>query len=408
VCFALALTIPLLAFAGVQIPQRIFRHHAEKLLADFHSIRLHRSTWADAEKLMTRWGAYGHYDGTCTEASCIYSVKLMDVLYRYADRAGPNVPEKIASAAIRLDSFFGGHAARIFFSFTVRNGLIVRSRFALRLEVMPSESHQEYEYGLLYEAKADESLRPWNRHHESILGSNEQLAQHPNYKEGRPGGCKICMLVEITFTPAIEPNELQQITALDLSCLTRFHPCMKLPDLLPVAKDWYLYPDEGEPQEPPSQKNLTACDIPSFVKARDAAGVIAVETGSRMLGADESGASNIRDFTLAGLSVLKDVGPTDPGSLTRAVPSLFQNYIERYPKQVLQPDKQYVLFLDNDSDEWRIMDCGILEDSPLLREQLQRGFAQNDLLPSDIAPVSDMERGRHNSDGPGVSRISPP
>ncbi|HEY4354841.1 MAG TPA: hypothetical protein VGN16_03765 [Acidobacteriaceae bacterium] len=242
------LAIPLLAFAGVQIQQRLLRRRAERLLTDFQSIRLHQSTWADAQKLMTRWGAYGHYNGTCRETNCHYSVKLTDVLYKYLDRRGPNFPERIALAIIRVDSFFGGHAAEIFFNFTVWNGTIVRSEFALRLEVTSSEAKDEYGYGLLFEAKADQALRQWERHGRSIWGSDEQLAEHTNYKVGRPGGCEICMAVGITFIPAIEPAELQRITALNLSCLTRFHSRMTLPDLLPVAKNWYLYPQEGEPE----------------------------------------------------------------------------------------------------------------------------------------------------------------
>jgi hypothetical protein len=31
-----------------------------------HQIRLYQSTWADALRLMHRWGSWGHYDGTCT------------------------------------------------------------------------------------------------------------------------------------------------------------------------------------------------------------------------------------------------------------------------------------------------------------------------------------------------------
>ena len=31
-----------------------------------HQIRLYQSTWADAQWLMVRWGAWRHYDGSCT------------------------------------------------------------------------------------------------------------------------------------------------------------------------------------------------------------------------------------------------------------------------------------------------------------------------------------------------------
>src|SRR5215469_15332375 len=78
VCLAggVFLFLVLLAFLAVQIQQRTLRWRAERLLADMHQIRLYQSTWADAQRLMHRWGAWGHYDGSCTGASCTYKIEL--------------------------------------------------------------------------------------------------------------------------------------------------------------------------------------------------------------------------------------------------------------------------------------------------------------------------------------------
>jgi hypothetical protein len=59
------LSLVLVAFLAVQIQQRMMRWHAERLLADMHQIRLYQSTWADAQRLMYRWGAWA----TTTEAA---------------------------------------------------------------------------------------------------------------------------------------------------------------------------------------------------------------------------------------------------------------------------------------------------------------------------------------------------
>jgi hypothetical protein len=57
-----ALAIVLLIFVAVQFQQRLLRWRAERLMADMHQIRLYQSTWGDAQRLMHRWGAWGHYE----------------------------------------------------------------------------------------------------------------------------------------------------------------------------------------------------------------------------------------------------------------------------------------------------------------------------------------------------------
>jgi hypothetical protein len=78
-----ALCLVLITFPAVQIQQRTLRWRAERLSADMHQIRLHQSTWTDAQQLMHRWGGWGHYDGSCTAASCMYEIE-MDTCMRMA------------------------------------------------------------------------------------------------------------------------------------------------------------------------------------------------------------------------------------------------------------------------------------------------------------------------------------
>ncbi len=69
----------LLTFLAVQIQQRMLRWRAERLSADIHQIRLYQSTWADAQRLMHRWGTWGHYNGSCTSESCTYNISLSNL-----------------------------------------------------------------------------------------------------------------------------------------------------------------------------------------------------------------------------------------------------------------------------------------------------------------------------------------
>jgi hypothetical protein len=74
-------SLVLIAFLAVQIQQRMLRWRAERLLAEMHQIRLYQSTWADAQRLMHRWGAWGHYDGGCTAQSCKYEIELDSITF---------------------------------------------------------------------------------------------------------------------------------------------------------------------------------------------------------------------------------------------------------------------------------------------------------------------------------------
>src|SRR5580698_8341667 len=73
-----ALALLFVAVIFIQVQQRIFRYRAEHLLADMQAIRLHQSSWRDAQALLHRWGAWGHDDGTCTFTNCRYKIVLMD------------------------------------------------------------------------------------------------------------------------------------------------------------------------------------------------------------------------------------------------------------------------------------------------------------------------------------------
>jgi hypothetical protein len=70
------ISLVLLTFLAVQIQQRTLRWRAERLSADMHQLYLYQSTWADAQRLMNRWGAWGYYDGSCTAASCKYEITM--------------------------------------------------------------------------------------------------------------------------------------------------------------------------------------------------------------------------------------------------------------------------------------------------------------------------------------------
>src|SRR5216683_6968530 len=120
-------SLVLITFLAVQIQQRMLRWHAERLLADMHQIRLYESTWADAQRLMHRWGAWGHYDGSCTAESCKYEISMNDLAFY-----DPQIPRHawvdwlLLHDRFNLYYWFGGRPAGFEASFTVRDGTIWR------------------------------------------------------------------------------------------------------------------------------------------------------------------------------------------------------------------------------------------------------------------------------------------
>lgn len=114
-----------LLFLAVQAQQRALRWQAERLSADMHQIRLYRSSWADAQQLMKRWGKWGYYEGSCTAQSCRYTIEMADLSF-----FTPHTPRHAWIDWLLLHDHFnlyywlGGRGAAFKTSFTVQDGTI--------------------------------------------------------------------------------------------------------------------------------------------------------------------------------------------------------------------------------------------------------------------------------------------
>jgi hypothetical protein len=384
-----ALALLLVAFAFVQIEQHLLRHRAERLLADFQSIRLHQSTWADAQTLMTRWGAWGHYDGQCTASDCGYIIKLADPISRISDHIQSGTGERLFRPAVQLYEFLGGKPGWLTVDFLVQDGVIWRSSIGLLLDV-PPRTYQKDDggYSLMFQARASDTLRQ-KPHGHWVLGTDDQLADHPDYKEGRPGGCEICLSEEVTFTPYISSAQLKQVTSYDLSCFTRFRHCLNLPDVLPIARDWHLYPStEPDYKEPPPSTTPTPCAIPVFARARDASSILLVDaisiTTAKWKPSDEPiEHQDIQTTELRLVQTLKGASPFAPGELFNATswPGGDINF-PSWEREQFEPGKRYVIFQDPDGSRSPLsLDfCQLIESTPSVLAQVSQGLAQNDVL----------------------------
>jgi len=66
-----------------------------------------------------------------------------------------------------------------------------------------------------------------------------QLALHPDYAIGQPGGCEGCVMGWTKFTAYADPADVRRLTQLDLSRLTRWHSCLNQSDMIAAASSQY-------------------------------------------------------------------------------------------------------------------------------------------------------------------------
>jgi hypothetical protein len=374
------LALVLLLFAAVQFQQHLLRWRAERLMADMHQIRLYQSTWADAQRLMDRWGAWGHYDGSCTEKDCRYEIDLTSTGWHSWDKEQNRFEERTSrhQSIYNFYRWLGGKNAIVHDAFIVQDGTIWRTNTWVNIEVPPNL----FDFGggsylLVVGSKGQQALRRsegggW------VLGGDDVPAEHPYYKMGRPGGCEDCLMAGITYSTHTPQAEIERLTSFDFSCLTRLISCKLPEDLMPAAREGHLYdyldPNSHEPSIAPRSNEY--CKTFLWAVARDAgtvliADVLSVKQAKGYNGPYQLAKVKINDYLKGGA-----YGPL--GSL---------RFVEA--KEMI-PGKQYIVFPEEDtygkrdrySDDSLIVPCtcGVQEDTPENRRELEKGFAQNDHL----------------------------
>jgi len=398
VVFVAALVLVMLTFAAVQFEQNLLRWRAERLMADMHRIRLYQSNWADAQKLMSRWGAWGHYDGTCTAKECRYEISLTDESERAFHFFKPGTCDwLIRLKAYTLYRWLGGRYSIINLAFVVQDGTIWRTNVYVNVQVPPKFLAPEDEgYLLIVGATSQQALRD-TEGGGHVRGADDDLVKHPYFKAGRPGGCENCMMLGITYSTRTPQAEIERLTSFDMSCLTRFFACKLPEDLLPAAKQWHIYHDDEQFAIDQQSKSLPpkACDIPLWALARDSGTVFVVDTVS--ISQERSYESTNEWATVKVVSYLKGARHWPVGSMLKVLPFGGESNLPPFElAEHLTPGKRYVILpreefygvpemygpLGEAPSEPRIGSprCGVQEDTPEVRRELEKGFAQNDNL----------------------------
>jgi hypothetical protein len=230
-----------------------------------------------------------------------------------------------------------------------------------------------------------------------ILGGDDQIADHPHYKAGRPSGCESCLDGEVTYALRTPPEQYNWLTNYQFDCLTRRDPCRILEDMLPAAKEWHLYdPPWGSLDNRQKPLNLGApqsCRTPLWAIGRDAAEILEVKTiSSERIKSEDSGYEKAR---VKLKSLLKGNVAWPPGTMLEVYPYVgdLNNEPTLAPEE-LNTGQTYLLILyapldyhkgprpehESNTTELSLDRCGVFDDTPQDRVQLSKGFTMNDHL----------------------------
>jgi hypothetical protein len=275
--FAVAVLVLVAGLAAfVQIQQHILRWRAERLLADIRQIQMGKSTWADAQRLMYKWGAWGKWEGPCTAEGCEYQIMLPDALQAVTTHFWERTPLAMREERhfyrqweLHLYSLLGGRITQIRAGVHLKNGIIWTKSYA----VYTARSFYEYGVEEFLIGTADGETRFTHPAYQP------GLKLHPEYslKAAGPcdgcsdGSCTVCRMIGASFTPFAAPGIVSQLFDFNLRCITSRKQCDDPKEIMPST--WHLYRLDQEElakqSGPPNARAWNKCDSPVEFSGRD-------------------------------------------------------------------------------------------------------------------------------------------
>ena len=279
--------------ALVRIQQQILRWRAERLLSDIRSLQLGRSTWADAQKIMTRWGAWGFYEGSCTEKRCAYQIAFRDVSRTFLVMSVPDgslhaEPQEHNAWILKAYRILGGQSALIAARVEVIDGVIWGKDYELYLNIPGGSNMNEGEYVLA--AYAETVWKSKDLH-------SSYTAIPTDYRIGRREPCSGCESIEAQYTPYADPKFISDVMNFNLDCLTRLILC-RHPEQ--IAPGMWQRADEDERNAKKSGDGSPAnlCPISPEVLGREQENGALVEVMETHIEQSQSGPSPVTAFRL--------------------------------------------------------------------------------------------------------------
>ncbi len=226
----LALTLALFAF--VQLQQHLLRHRAEKLHAEILALQLHPGTFADIQRMQKEWGRHAHYEGECTQHHCIYNISLFDVASSVERKSSwLQYHWMVVHLLSQPYSCLGGRFEKVSAEIRVRHDVMWGADFSFAI----SE--------ITHHLDPFNSPAPSQASVEIVYGPR-LFSFYPQYSgAGLRRGYTIGVIrgayARINLTPRIETEAIQNLNTINFKCITRYHPCNNLAELIPKQWDEY-------------------------------------------------------------------------------------------------------------------------------------------------------------------------
>jgi len=205
---------------------------AEALLSDIKSLDVNRSSWSDAQRLMTRWGKWGQWYGSCDSEDCNYNVRIphLSLVYpAFLFGEGPHF-------GTRLLELIGLRSAAATAEFRVVHGTVINKGFGIDV-ALPVSHWIVPEGGFWLTDRLGSTYWPSLEvafSERTILNYSNaySLAKHPNRSIVQR---RIQLLAE--FTPEESTEEQSSLTDFRFDCITRWTACSSRRELLPKAEE---------------------------------------------------------------------------------------------------------------------------------------------------------------------------
>ncbi len=228
-CIAILAPIVCL-FAVVRIQQYVLRWRAERLLADIREIQMGKSTWADAQRLMAKWGAWGWYENSCTSAHCDYQVAIEDASQSMPTLSFPSITMRHTGRLIdaktnRVYRILGGHFAEVAARIQVKNGVVWAKSFEADIMIQPLFPNPDIGEPIVLDADAVGATQ--------MAGFPRVLPETPEFGGDLGSKSDCCRTAFVKFTPRADPHLVDALLTFNLSCITRWIECETTEELAP-------------------------------------------------------------------------------------------------------------------------------------------------------------------------------
>jgi hypothetical protein len=247
----------------IPIQQHLLRNRAERLHAEILALQLHPGTFADVQRMQKTWGAYAHYDGPCTQRHCIYSITLKDLFLWWTNKhPGDGEHSLFPIGVFKAYAFFGGHPTQVGATIRVRDNRMWGADFAVEVFTYPGTGRNEGQvYAVLVGINSGTRLF---RRHEFIR--TDLLSK--GFRTTAELQCLGCQVVDVNLTHQTDPKDIERFNRLDLSCITRWHPCKHPQEMAPEL--WMQALHDKPVEDRLHENDPEVCTLSPSILAREA------------------------------------------------------------------------------------------------------------------------------------------